>query len=144
MYNHCCCKNNSPVAPNKGARPISYVFASPFLTSQHVYLDELVLRTVLCGTRLVGLWSTYLEQEPPLVAGTLACFQNPPGGYTAPRVSARPMGSANLTTGLVRTLWLSETDLHRAPVLKTSSKSGLPIAWITGYATIPQPPKRWF
>ena len=30
-------------------------------------------------------------------------------------------------------------DLHRAPVLKTSSKSGLPIAWITGYATIPQP-----
>ena len=97
------------------------------------------LRTVLCGTRLVGLWSTYLEQEPPLVAGTLACFQHPPGGYTAPRVSARPMGSANLTTGLVRTLWLSETDLHRAPVLKTSSKSGLPIAWITGYATIPQP-----
>ena len=25
-------------------------------------------------------------------------------------------------------------------VLKTSSKSGLPIAWITGRATIPQPP----
>ena len=93
---------------------------------------------MLCGTQLLGLWSTYLEQEPPLVAGTLACFQHPPGGYTAPRVSARPMGSANLTTGLVRTLWLSETDLHRAPVLKTSSKSGLPIAWITGYATIPQ------
>ena len=88
----------------------------------------------------VGLWSTYLEQEPPLLgAGTLACFQHPPGGYTAPRVSARPMGSANLTTGLVRTLWLSDTDLYRAPVLKTSSKSGLPIAWITGYATIPQP-----
>ena len=47
------------------------------------------------------------------------------------------LGPAILTSGLVRMLWPSEMICHRVLILKTSLKSGLPIAWITGPATSP-------
>ncbi len=42
-----------------------------------------------------------------------------------------------LTPSLVRTLVQRVTQCSRTPVLKPSSKSGLPIAWITEPATDP-------
>ena len=45
----------------------------------------------------------------------------------------------NVIPELVWTLSQPETTSPGLLVLKTSSKSGLPIAWITGHATIPQP-----
>ena len=41
--------------------------------------------------------------------------------------------------GLVRMLCQSSMTCPGLLVLKTSSKSGLPIAWITGHTTIPHP-----
>ena len=45
----------------------------------------------------------------------------------------------NVTPELVRTLSQPETTSPGLLVLKPSSKSGLPIAWITGHNMIPQP-----
>ena len=38
-----------------------------------------------------------------LDAGTLACYQQSPEGYTSPRVMPRHIGALTLTKGLVRT-----------------------------------------
>ena len=48
----------------------------------------------------------------------------------SPRVSM-------LTPSLVRTLVQRDTQCSRTPVLKPSSNSSLPVAWITGPATDP-------
>ena len=45
----------------------------------------------------------------------------------------------NVIPELVRTLSQPEMTSPGLLVLKTSSKFGLPIAWITGHTTIPQP-----
>ena len=70
-----------------------------------------------------------------LDAGTLACYQQSPEGYTSPRVMPRHIRALTLTKGLVRTLQGHQQSSWRTPVLKPSSNSGLPIAWITAPAT---------
>ena len=46
-------------------------------------------------------------------------------------------GSPMLTPSLVRTMVQRDTQCSRTPVLKPSSNSSLPFAWITGPATEP-------
>ena len=70
-----------------------------------------------------------------LDAGTLACYQQSPEGYTSPRVMPRHIRALTLTKGLVRTLQGHQQSSWRTPVLKPSSNSGLPYAWITAPAT---------
>ena len=70
-----------------------------------------------------------------LDAGTLACYQQSPEGYTSPRVMPRHIRALTLTKGLVRTPQGHQQSSWRTPVLKPSSNSGLPYAWITAPAT---------
>ena len=70
-----------------------------------------------------------------LDAGTLACYQQSPEGYTSPGVMPRHIRALTLTKGLVRTPQGHQQSSWRTPVLKPSSNSGLPIAWITAPAT---------
>ena len=70
-----------------------------------------------------------------LDAGTLACYQQSPKRYTSPRVMPRHTRALTLTKGLVRTPQGHQQSSWRTPVLKPSSNSGLPYAWITAPAT---------
>ena len=66
----------------------------------------------------------------------------PVADRTPPHLTPRPhqpIMLTNVTIEQVRMLGQSETTSPGLLVLKLSSKSGLPITWITGHATIPQP-----
>ncbi len=76
-----------------------------------------------------------------LGVGTLKCTVSTNNGmipYLA-KGSHQPRMLTNVIPELVRTLCQPETTFPGLLVLKTSSKSGLAIASITGHATIPQP-----
>ena len=68
----------------------------------------------------------------------LICLLNRNHIYTAHRVKVSPKGPAILTSGLVQTLWRSFLTSTVVAVLEPSSKSVLPVAWITGPAMDPR------
>ena len=98
-----------------------------------------------------GIWSASIGQATtpyaltsaiPLLldAGTLNCWVFPPGPNRTSLDNLATPGSPKvsmLTPSLVRTLVQHVTQCSRTPVLKPSSNSGLPIAWITEPATDP-------
>ena len=104
-----------------------------------------------------GIWSAYIGQATtpyaltsaiPLLldAGTLNCWVFPPGPNRTSLDNLATPGSPKvsmLTPSLVRTLVQHVTQCSRTPVLKPSSNSGLPIAWITEPATDPSQQKEW-
>ena len=104
-----------------------------------------------------GIWSAYIGQATtpyaltsaiPLLldAGTLNCWVFPPGPNRTSLDNLATPGSPKvsmLTPSLVRTLVQHVTQCSRTPVLKPSSNSGLPIAWITEPATDPSQQKQW-
>ena len=103
------------------------------------------------GHSVLGLWFFKCQGASLLIplllgAGTLNC-KVPPSRWDdpTPRLgSHQPRMLTNVIPELVRMLSQPETTSPGLLVLKTSSKSGLPIAWITGHATIPQPQRKRF
>ena len=74
-----------------------------------------------------------------LAASTLSCWMSPLARIALPQTTWPPWVPpvSMLTPSLVRTLVQRDTQCSRTPVLKPSSKSSLPFAWITGPATDP-------
>jgi len=96
-----------------------------FLNPRPVFPNTTTL--VLCGTQHVGPWA--LPTAVPAEAGG-----------TSPHLTQTTVdqfGQPTVARRLVRTLSQSNVTSPGLLVLKTSSKSGLPIAWITGPATDP-------
>ena len=97
-------------------------------------------------------WSGYnticTHQRNPTTAwrGHFELLGFPPGPNRTSLDNLATPGSPKvsmLTPSLVRTLVQHVTQCSRTPVLKPSSNSGLPIAWITEPATDPSQQKQW-
>ena len=104
----------------KKSHPTSYPVLESSLPSTTII--AVIRYHWLRGTWQVGLWS----------ASTLIRELCP---HTAPGVMASPKGLTRLTSGIVQTLWRPFLTSRLVPVLKPSSNSVLPVAWITKPAT---------
>ena len=143
-------------APIEGARSIPT--ATMFLTPRPVQWGPLgtptgtgpfpyitALRIRVSARDTAGRTLVHQESKELVLllgAGTLNCKVPPAAQLHPPAPPPRahqPRMLTNVTIELVRTLSQSETTFPGLLVLKSSSKSGLPIAWITGNTTIPQP-----
>ena len=87
-----------------------------------------------------GYYTPCTRQRYPTTArrGHFELLGVPPGPNRTSLDNLATPGSPRvsmLTSGLVRTLVQRDTQCSRTPVLKPSSKSGLPFAWITVPAT---------
>ena len=124
-------------------RPVQWgPLGTPTGTGPFPYITALRIRVSARDTA----GRTLVHQESKelvllLGMGTLNC-KVPRGRSDPPAPRPRPHQPrmlTNVTIELVQMLSRSETTSPGVLVLKSSSKSGLPVAWITGHATIPQP-----
>ena len=95
-----------------------------------------------------GYYTICTHQRNPTTAwrGHFELLGFPPGPNRTSLDNLATPGSPKvsmLTPSLVRTLVQHVTQCSRTPVLKPSSNSGLPIAWITEPATDPSQQKQW-